>query len=301
MTHVEFSFNDIDDLYQNLKTQVLAAGWTLVKDEILTNTKKLYFSNPQNDTVVFFDYEFNRGGDSQYVDRDAYILVNVASYYDDTKFIYNQPNQATEEASGTGSSEYKARFYVYDNIPSFAFLNVTENRILLITRQKNLYSPIYLGKYLAYASPAQEPYPFIVYGSSRYNNPYYNSESSSCGWTACSARFGSEIVVSSRGNYSGNGAVVSYPYSNFTTSSTNLMEDIYHIYNSKDKFLLHDIEMLYTNNDPLSNLGTLGSLEGVYAITSNNITSEAIFSINSNQYKTFVSIGSNQPCFALKI
>lgn len=277
----EFEFNSMIDFFNKLKTAATDSGWTVAFESLNSNEKEksLYLKNPDDDTVVFFHDERSS---SNREDVDQEVRINVASDYDSSKGMYTQPNQVEN------------RYYYmpfYDNLISKAFVSVTNNRILITTRQSNLYTPLYAGKYFAYASPVQNQYPFIILGGkgSSASNPWYTTPSSLFGFRIFKAKFFDAEIE--------NSDAIMNPYQDRGNYYKNL-EKVSHVYKQKNKNIISDIEIFSKNAN--KKRGALGSLEGVYSTTKRNMTSELLFSVAANNYITFQSIGSDYITYAVK-
>lgn len=287
--YTEITFNNVTDFLTQIKTLSVAEGWTVVVEDLaeLTVLKKLYLKNPQNDMVVFIEYDTNRTS-SYRLDYKQRLYVNVASDYDSNASISQQPDAAF-------ISNNKYQFSIYENLLSRSFVSITNNKIMFINRQAGLYLPLYLGKYLAYASPLQNTTPFIIYGgrSSSTSSIFYSTSLPNSGFEIFSARFQGANVGAGVGT-AGGGIV--YPYGNKVNDFANT-NNIGTVYKTSDKMMISDIE-LFSNKSGI--IGALGSLEGVYAISRNNVSPEFVFSIDTMDYITFNSEGQAQLSFAIK-
>lgn len=284
----ETNYNNTAELLQTIRDKALLVGWTVELDITgdFSATQKLYLKNPENDCVVFFEYTYNSS--SKYYQQHIY--VNVASDYDNAQDYLNQPNQVIQ------SSSY--RFSVYEFLTSKVFTKITNNKIFFLTRQHSCYLPLYLGKYLAYKSPIQEPYPFIINGGngSLSSNIQINPYTASVGLEQFSALNQGFPI----GRFSGtvtDGALMPWTNDQGRYDGLNFVIECYE---NNNNYTMFDVEIFSDDYNNSQINGSLGALEGMYAISRDGMSPEYTFSNDGDDYIVLKSDGDTQLYFALK-
>lgn len=163
-------------------------------------------------------------------------------------------------------------------------------RIIVVAKVNTTYQTMYLGKFNAFGTPNQYPYPVIQGGMTGYYLDKYSSTSTSLRFFPCGPASQAFIYLPSGGVSKNDTQAVGPGANDFVIHPFALIATTTSILGKVDAFTSGDVTLLPATivyGTPTGDHAILGELDGIFWIHGTGQSSETIVTINTVDYLVF--------------